>query len=45
MREIARKIIYRYGKKNFSYVLIAKKQIFDTPIRKLENELRELVEK
>ena len=45
MREIARKIINQYGKKNFSYVLIAKKQIFDTPIQKLENELRELVEK
>ena len=45
MREIARNIINQYGKKNFSYVLIAKKQIFDTPIQKLENELRELVEK
>ena len=43
MRELARKIIAKYGKINSYYVLIAKPPIFEIPFRSQEIELKELI--
>ena len=43
MRELARKVIAKYGKINSYYVLIAKKPIFEIPFRSQEIELKELI--
>ena len=43
MRELARKVLVKYGKINSYYVLIAKNSIFDTPFAKLEIELKKLI--
>ena len=43
MRELARKVIIKYGKKNAYYVLIAKSSIFDKTFNELENELKKLI--
>ena len=43
MREMARKVITKYGKINFYYVLIAKSSIFDIPFDLQENELKKLI--
>ena len=43
MRELARKVITKYGKINSYYVLIAKNSIFRTPFATLENELKKLI--
>ena len=43
MRELARKIIAKYGKINSYYVLIAKEPIFEIPFRSQEIELKELI--
>ena len=39
MRELARKVLIKYGKINSYYVLIAKNTIFSTPFATLEMEL------
>ena len=43
MRELARKVLIKYGKINSYYVLIAKNSIFSTPFATLEIELKELI--
>ena len=43
MRELARKVIAKYGKINSYYVLIAKTPIFEIPFRSQEIELKELI--
>ena len=43
MRELARKVLIKYGKKNSYYVLIAKNSIFSTPFATLEIELKNLI--
>ena len=43
MRELARKVITKYGKKNYYYVLIAKSSIFKTSFLDLEIELKKLI--
>tara|TARA_B100001105_G_scaffold231800_1_gene204759 strand:+ start:254 stop:583 length:330 start_codon:yes stop_codon:yes gene_type:complete len=43
MRELARTVITKYGKKNSYYVLIAKSSIFDTPFESQKNELKKLI--
>ena len=43
MRELARKVITKYGKKNSFYVLIAKSSIFDTSFESQKNELKDLI--
>jgi len=43
MRELARKVITKYGKINSYYVLIAKTSIFEIPFRSQEIELKELI--
>ena len=43
MRELARKVIIKYGKINSYYVLIAKNSIFNTPFSALEIELKKLI--
>jgi len=43
MRELARKIIAKYGKINSYYVLIAKPPIFEIPFHSQEIELKELI--
>jgi len=40
MRELARKVIAKYSKKNIYYVLIAKQSILKTSFRELEIELK-----
>jgi len=45
MRELFKKNILKYGKKNFSYVLIAKKPIFDTTFDSMSKELKVLLQK
>ena len=40
MRELTRKVLPKYGKINFYYVLIAKNLIFNTPFAILEIELK-----
>ena len=43
MREVARKVLRKYGKINSYYVLIAKNSIFSTPFTDLEIELKNLI--
>ena len=43
MRELAKKVLIKYGKKNSYYVLIAKNSIFSTPFATLEIELKKLI--
>ena len=43
MRELARKVITKYGKINSYYVLIAKSSIFDIPFDLQANELKKLI--
>ena len=43
MRELARKVITKYGKINMYYVLIAKPQIFEIPFQSQEIELIKLI--
>ena len=43
MRELARKVLRKYGKINSYYVLIAKNSIFSVPFAELEIELKELI--
>ena len=43
MREMVRKVITKYGKINFYYVLIAKISIFETPFLELEKELKKII--
>ena len=43
MRELARKVLIKYGKINSYYVLIAKNSIFGTPFVTLEIELKKLI--
>ena len=43
MRELARAVITKYGKKNSYYVLIAKSSIFDTPFESQKIELKKLI--
>ncbi len=43
MRELARKVLTKYGKTNSYYVLIAKNSIFSTPFATLEIELKKLI--
>ena len=43
MRELARKVIAKYSKKNIYYVLIAKQSILKTSFRELEIELKRLI--
>ena len=43
MRELARKVLTKYGKINSYYVLIAKNSMFSTPFATLEIELKKLI--
>ena len=43
MRELARKVLIKYGKKNSYYVLIAKSQIFETSFHSQKIELEKLI--
>ena len=43
MREMVRKVITKYGKINFYYVLIAKNSIFETSFLELEKELKKII--
>jgi len=43
MRELTRKILPKYGKINFYYVLIAKTAIFETSFLELEKELKKII--
>ena len=43
MREVARKVLRKYGKINSYYVLIAKNSIFSPPFAVLEIELKNLI--
>ena len=43
MRELARKVLIKYGKINSYYVLIAKNSIFSAPFAILEIELKEII--
>ena len=43
MRELARKVIVKYGKINSYYVLIAKSSIFEIPFQSQEIELKKLI--
>ena len=43
MRELAKKVIIKYGKINSYYVLIAKNSIFSTSFASLEIELKNLI--
>ena len=43
MRELARKVLTKYGKTNSYYVLIAKNSIFSAPFATLEIELKKLI--
>ena len=43
MRELARKVLRKYGKINSYYVLIAKNSIFSAPFAELEIELKDLI--
>ena len=43
MRELARKVFTKYGNKNFYYVLIAKKSIFNKTFIKKTDELKKLI--
>ena len=43
MRELARKVILKYGKINFYYVLIAKSKLLKKPFKELEIELKKII--
>ena len=43
MRELARKVITKYGKINFYYVIIAKSNLLKKPFKELEQELKKLI--
>ena len=43
MRELARKVLIKYGKINSYYVLIAKNSIISAPFATLEIELKEII--
>ena len=43
MRELARKVLIKYGKINSYYVLIAKNPIFKTNMNEQENQLKDLI--
>ena len=43
MRELAQKVLRKYGKINSYYVLIAKSSIFEIPFDFQENELKKLI--
>ena len=43
MRELAKKVITKYGKKNFYYVIIAKSHLLKKPFKELELELEKLI--
>ena len=43
MRELARKVILKYGKINFYYVLIAKSQLIKKTFKELEIELEKII--
>jgi ribonuclease P protein component len=43
MRELARKVISKYGKINFYYVIIAKSNLLKKPFKELELELKNLI--
>ncbi|MDC0037082.1 ribonuclease P protein component [Alphaproteobacteria bacterium] len=43
MRELAKKVISKYGKKNFYYVIIAKNSLFKTTFKNLETELTKII--
>ena len=43
MRELARKVVTKYGKKNSYYVLIAKSSIFNISFENQKNELEKLI--
>ena len=43
MRELARKVIIKYGKINFYYVLIAKNKLLTTTFKELELELEKII--
>jgi len=43
MRELARKVISKYGKINFYYVIIAKSNLLKKPFKELELELKKLI--
>ena len=43
MRELARKVISKYGKINFYYVLIAKSSLLKKPFKDLEIELEKII--
>ena len=43
MRELARKVITKYGKINFYYVIIAKSNLLKKPFKEIELELKKLI--
>ena len=43
MRELARKVLVKYGKINSYYVLIAENSIFSAPFATLEIELKKII--
>ena len=43
MRELARKVISKYGKINFYYVIIAKSNLLKKPFKEIELELKKLI--
>ena len=43
MKELARKVIAKYGKINFYYVIIAKSNLLKKPFKELELELENLI--
>lgn len=43
MREMAKKVLIKYGKTNSYYVLIAKNSIFSVPFATLEIELKKII--
>ena len=43
MRELTKKVISKYGKKNFYYVIIAKNSLLKTTFKNLENELIKII--
>ena len=45
MRDLVRRNMSKYGKNNFLYVLTAKKELFKTPFKDLEQEFIKLLMK
>ena len=43
MRELSRKVISKYGKINFYYVLIAKSQLLKKTFNEIEQELEKII--